>query len=503
MPATETPPSAPSRRDLLVRGIGWTFVHQVLQAVLAFGSMLVLVRILTPVDYGQAAAVVGLLTLLNAIGCGPFIDHALQLPDGRQPSWSQHFSWGMYIQAGLAALCTAIAGVLWLLPTYAPLAPLLHLASIGLLIDCPNRMRVAMLRRDLDLRRLRLIQTLSLAFCSLLSIAVALAGGGAYALVLSANVAAAMPFAFDLLVVQRWRPEPGWWRAPRRAEYRTTLEFGVRHAGASLLHSARGGIEAIVLPAAIGFGAVGLIGRAQALFTMTIWRVAGPLIETVYPLLPRYASNDVAFRRNATLFAQVILLLVIPGAIFLGVHGPALSRVLYGERWAAADPLLWPAAWIGIGLGLFTIGANIVLARTAMRRSLTLYAVSACAASLATLAALLHRDLVVYAWSLAGAQMLAGVVAVAAIAHDLAADWLESVLLPPAAAAAAAAAVSWTVAAWSAGGPAAELAAAVAAYGIVLIITLRALFPRAIRRLLGPFRSGERIAGWLRLSPHA
>ena len=110
-------------------------------------------------------------------------------------------------------------------------------------------------------------------------------------------------------------------------------------------------MEATVLPGLLGFTALGLLGRAQSLFGITIGRVNGILIETVYPLLPRYATDLQQYQRQAVAFVQIALLVAIPGALFLGTEGPTVSRLLYGQKWSTADPLLWPGALFGPGDG--------------------------------------------------------------------------------------------------------------------------------------------------------
>src|SRR5262249_7472286 len=151
--------------------------------------------------------------------------------------------------------------------------PLLHLAALGLIIDSPNRLGFTMLQRAMAFQRLRIVHGLGM-FASLgVTIGLGLAGGGAYAIVLGNNVVAALPFTVYLLLVRRWRPQPGWWRWPDWKAYRPALRFGLQQAGSGLLYAARGTLEATVLPVALGYTSIGLLNRAQALFSITVGRV--------------------------------------------------------------------------------------------------------------------------------------------------------------------------------------------------------------------------------------
>jgi len=79
--------------------------------------MLVLVRIIPPVEYGRFGAVLGLLMLLNSFGFGGFVAQAMQLPDGREPDWSLHWSAGLGVTMTLRGFFPAtVAGVLSRVP---------------------------------------------------------------------------------------------------------------------------------------------------------------------------------------------------------------------------------------------------------------------------------------------------------------------------------------------------------------------------------------------------
>src|SRR5205085_12401136 len=91
------------------------------------------------------------------------------------------------------------------------------------------------------------------------------------------------------------------------------------------------------------------------------------VVETVYPLLPRSAGNPQQFSRHATLFVQTMLLVSIPGAVFVGIEGPTLSRVLYGAKWVAADPLILPSTIFAWSISTVLIFATVLQARNQLR----------------------------------------------------------------------------------------------------------------------------------------
>jgi O-antigen/teichoic acid export membrane protein len=488
------------RRRQLVAGLTWNALYQVFEVALSFAAMLLLVRIIAPNEYGRAATVIGILGLLNIFNARVFYEHALQLPEGCEPDWSLHWRTGLWLQIGLSLVCHAIAALCWLGSAYQPIAKLLHLAAFGVMFDAANQLGGIMLRRDLNFRRLKVVAAYGMAARLAVTVGFGLAGGRAYAIVLGNNVISSLPFAIDLFVVRRWRPRGAWWRPPSLRDYRDPLTFGIRRITGSLIGGVREAIEAAILPRTIGFASIGLVNRAQALYGTTVGRVGTLFADTVYPFLPRESRNPIRYASHATLYLQIMALMTIPGAVFIGYEGPALSRVLYGQKWVAMDPLIWPGALMGLAVVMFATASNILLAAGQLRACLTLDGVAAVSVTTALAVAWWTGAAVPYAWSLACAQVGAAVVAIQAAASQLEARWWQTALLPPLAVVAVGIAAvriaSPLTATWP---PALSIAAAAALLAVSALVVMRAAFPNPLLALISRLPAGDHLARAIRL----
>ncbi|HUS63777.1 MAG TPA: oligosaccharide flippase family protein [Kofleriaceae bacterium] len=494
-----TPPT-PSHRALVLQGVAWTALFQVFQIAVQFGSMIVLVRIIPPVEYGRVSAVLSFLVVLNAFSCANFMAQGLQLPEGEEPDWTAHFRAGLYLQLGLSAAAHLIAGVLWLSEYYRPIAPLLHVGAVGLLVDWPSQLRQAMLRREMNFRRYRIVLAVATLCGTAVNIGFGVAGFGAFAIVLGSNVTPAIPFALDLLLVRRWRPRAGWWRWPDWRTYRPALHFGVQQAGGALLAASKGVVTAAVLPPSLGLIAMGLLNRAQGLLGTTVGRVQAMLIETVYPLLPRYAADRARYPRQATLFAKALMWIVMPATIFLGIAGPQVSHLLYGQKWIAVDPLLGPAAAASLGILVASIGGGVLLAAGRLRVCFMLSVLGALLTLPMVSVVALGGGLSAYAWTQGICQGIAGVVALWAARQYLSPGWLGSVVLPPACASGCAAVATVAVDQIVEGLPlGVRVGALVAVFGAVVTLVLRVGFARELAPVVSRLPGGARLTRWLRL----
>ena len=481
-------------RRRVAHGVAWNTLYQLFQAAVSFGAMLVLVRVIPPSEYGRASATVGWLLLMGSFGCAQFMNQALQLPADREPDWSLHWSAGMYIQSGLCILSQVVAGLCWFAPKYRSIAPLLHIAGIGVLLDCGNRLRVTMLRREMDFRRLRIVYAAGTLASVAVTISLGVHGDGAYAIVLGQNVVVGIPFSVDLFLVSGWRPKPGWWRWPDWSAYRPAINFGFQQVASSMLNTLRGAAETAVLPATLGFVAIGLWGRAQALYTTTLGRVQTIVVETVYPLLPRYAAEPARYPAYATLFCQAVLWVAFGGMTYLGIEGPLLSRVVYGTKWIAADPVIWPGALAGLGLAAFMVGSSVLLAANRLRSCFILDVVSASFLVPMLGVTWIGGGLVAYAWAVASGQIVVGAIALWKAGSLLNANWAREVVLPPLVSSIVASLVVWFFKADLL--PAhmvARLAVVTITYGIVFLVVIRLIFWHSLAKLLSYVPGGPHL----------
>jgi O-antigen/teichoic acid export membrane protein len=488
------------RHRLMVRGLQWGVLFQAVEVVISFGAMLILVRVIPPGDYGRAAAVVGVLGILAIFNTHLFIGHALQLPEGETPDWSLHWAMAFYLQLALFLICHAIAGICWLFPAYLPMAKLLHVAAFGVMFDAAGQLGATMLRRELQFKRLKTIGTVGV-FCSVVAIVgLALSGARAYAIVVGRNVVPSLPFAIDLIFVRRWRPKPGWWRLREWREYSAAAKFGSQRVAGGIVGGLHDAADAALLPALIGFSGIGLVNRAQALFGSTVGRVGSVLADTVYPFLPRETSHPERFAFYATLYLQLTLLLALPGALFVGQQGQLLSRVLYGGKWIAADPLMFPGAVIGFAGALNTAAAGVLLAGGYVRTCLLLEAVGFVAAVPAWWVAWSTPGLSTYTWVLAGSQLAVAVGALLLSGHLLEPKWFRTTALPPFVAGGVGAAIvalmTPMVIAWR---PALQIGAEAAAFWATVLAVLRVCFVEVLETLLAHVPGGERCRAWLGL----
>ena len=142
-----------SARASLLWGGGFTLLRDLAQ----FGVMLILVRLLTPADYGTAALAQAIIGLVAVVSFGTFSAHALQMRDPDEIDWQAHFTAAAAINVTLAALVLALAYALSFTTRYAEAALPLAALAVIFIIEIPGTLRHRMLEANHDWKRFRLL----------------------------------------------------------------------------------------------------------------------------------------------------------------------------------------------------------------------------------------------------------------------------------------------------------------------------------------------------------
>lgn len=494
-PAPVAPGSGLAGRARLA--IAWSTGFQLFRDLLQFGLTLVLVRLLPAEAYGQFGFLTTLLSFLTLYSFREFLGHTLQARDHETVHYQDHFTAGLVIQIAIFLIANLVAVALRWVPAYAPVAPILHVMSILFLLDLPSEFRVKMLERALDWRRLRLLHGLALLAGGALSVALAVAGWGVYALLLP-TLLVPLPFAYDLFVREGWRPDWSW----RWERFKPSWRFGAARIAAGSFAGVAIVLESSWLTGALGFAVLGLVGRATGLAQLLCGRLAGLLALSVYPILTRIPPGTDTYRRASAMYLRTILWTVVPAAVVAALLAAPLVQVLYGNTWLEAIPMVpWTMAGAAVAAAAQT-GYTLLLAHGRQDRCLRAD-MWRLAGTVVILLAVLPLGIERYLMALVAVHLvsLALVMRWLMAAGAVSRRGLADAFTPPMVSAAVAGAILFVVRAVaspagdSVAGPILSGAAFTAAY----LVCLRLAFVPQLRELVAYLPERQRISRLLRL----
>ena len=365
--AQEAENLGPSARASILWGGGFTLLRDVAQ----FGVMLILVRLLSPSDYGLAALVQSIVGVVSVISFATFSGHALQIRNPDEIDWQAHFTAAAVLNACIFCLVLALAWGMTFTDRYREAALPLAALSVVFLIDIPGTLRHRMLEATHDWKRFRLLLTVGTLLGLGSGLIVALMGGGVWALIVQIPMLG-LPAAVDLFVTARFRPQWAWsW-----ARYRETAMFSFNRIGAGGLARGRQLAEQMVLATAFDLATLGIFTRSMGLAALLAGRIGLVVMISLYPVITRAEQGSARFQRLSSLVLRGVCWTTAPAAAFLGIAAVDTVRLLYGSQWDAVSPLLpLAAAVVGLG-GVTAVLTSLLLASNEALASLRIDLIS-------------------------------------------------------------------------------------------------------------------------------
>jgi PST family polysaccharide transporter len=350
---------ADSHRNALTHGVRWTAAAQALTAILNFGVVIVLARMLVPADFGllaMATAIIAIVTALQTLGThGPLIQREEITPTLVDTVFLLNLVLGLLLMGGL--MITAP----WLADLYRTpeVEPLIQVIALSLVLYAFSGVPGALLYRRMQFGFVALTDTLSAILYAVVAVALAWAGYGVWSLVI-AMLCGAVLEAICLLWAARFRPRPRFsWR-----ELRGIARYSANMTGVNLLHLCLRNADSLIIGRWLGAGALGLFGMATRFTRQPVEMFVSAVLEPVlFPAYSRMQHDDALTAKTmqrALAGASVVMFPILGG--MAAISRPFVEGVL-GPDWSPAIVLILLMVPIGMARTLLSTVISLFLAR--------------------------------------------------------------------------------------------------------------------------------------------
>lgn len=199
-----------SNRDLknkVVRGGAWSLGRMLITNVLNLGVMAILARELTPVEFGLvalASVIIHILTLLGTEGINQFIIHDNGI------GWRERTHAAFWLDAIISVTISVIGLLLVPVLTRFYTNPGLREILIVLIVVFPirslSKVPDSILRKNLEIKKLEIRDTVLEIFVGATSVGMALLGYGVWSLIIPGVASSALRLIIVFMIIS-WRPE--------------------------------------------------------------------------------------------------------------------------------------------------------------------------------------------------------------------------------------------------------------------------------------------------------
>lgn len=312
------------------RGAIWQGIALVSGKGIVLLTTIVLARLLSPEQYGLVAAALVLMAYMETVADAGVAQALVYLPASAVTARSALLV-SVVIGAVLAVLAILAApwiGELFQLPEVAPLVRVL---AISLLATALGAVPEALLRRDLEFKKLAVAPVLRAFTTGTVSLILAFAGYGAFSLAAgtaSGSVAYAIACWFLVRHSAPWQI----WRVAGDA-IRATIKFGLPVAGSNLLARLIFDVDYLIIAAVLGAQALGFYTLAFRLPEALIINVFFVLSTVLFPLYTQVQDQPGRLRDGYLRGVRIQALYGMTAGVGLAVLAPVVVPLVFGPKW--------------------------------------------------------------------------------------------------------------------------------------------------------------------------
>jgi O-antigen/teichoic acid export membrane protein len=342
----------------VLRATSWTAFSQVIRQVSQLAVTVVLARLLAPDDFGVVAlatVVTGFVILLSDLGTSAaVIQKAEHSPGFLSSVFWLNVAFGLLVMVAVMAVSPLIA---WFYhePRLIPVLVALSISFPLTALVAPQR---ALLEKAMSFDVLARVEVLSTVIGGGTGVAVALAGGGVWALVLQALVTVAV-MAVLLWLQSEWRPR----FTASVAEIWSIVGFSGYLTGFNIVNYFARNADYMLIGWLLGREALGYYTMAYRILMFPLQNLSAVITRVTLPAFSRIQEDDVRLRRAYLTAISAIAILSFPLMAGMFVVAEPFVQAGFGKQWLPMVPLLMIFSPIGLVQSIVSTAGSIYIAK--------------------------------------------------------------------------------------------------------------------------------------------
>ena len=334
------------------RGAVWSYATFIVAKGVVLLSTLVLARLLAPEDFGLIAlalVVMNALDVVNDFGIGSAV-----IWRADDPRLTSDVAFGLTIGVGLVLTVATLLGA----PVFATalgepqVAGVIAALSVTFLIASLGSVQDARLRRALAFRRRFVAELAKGVVKATVTVVLAAAGLGVWALV-HGQVAGVAVGAACYWTLAAWRPQLRF----DRAVARSIVSYGSQITLLGLLAVAASNIDYVVIGRRLGTVELGYYTVAFRLPGLLILSSCAVLSQVLFPAFTKVSRDRGSLTGSLLQTIRALAAAVVPIGVGIALVASDLVSVLFGEQWMPAVTVMrWLAVYAVLATLLYSDG---------------------------------------------------------------------------------------------------------------------------------------------------
>ncbi len=322
--------------------LAWSFLQRCSQQGLRFFLTLIMVRLLTPDDYGLLGMVIIFGALSKKLVDAGFSSALVQKKDitdaDCQTAFYTNLAFSLVIYVAL------FCGAPYIAEFYSQpiLTSLVRFTGLGVITGALSAIQAVLYTRNLDFKTPTRLSVISMVVGGVTGITCAWYGLGVWSLAIQAFVTGTLKCAM-FWALGNFRP-----RLVYSMDSLSKLfSFGSRVSFLSIVETSFQHLHEVVIGRMFAPAVLGLYGRGKSLMDFGMMNVVQPLNLVIYPAMSRVQESARDLTNLHLRALRLLGFLITPTMVFLACAAPSLVEALLTAKWLGCVPYLRMMCMIG------------------------------------------------------------------------------------------------------------------------------------------------------------
>lgn len=315
----------------LVTGFIWSFVGQFGYLFVALLSNIVLVRLLSPFEFGQIGIIMFFIIFAKVLTESGLSGALVRKNSVTQEDYSTVFIFNLIISFLLFLIFLFSAGYIAEFYDDPSLKLILMVSSSILIINAFQITQNAKLVRDLNFKKKSIYAFISILIASIVGVFMALNGAGVWSLV-TMQILTSLILSILLWIFE----EPIGKLVFSKSSFKGLYKFGVFTTLSSLLNTAFDNIYQLILGKYFSINQTGLFYQAKKLQEVPVGIITSTMHGVVFSSLAKLQDDPKIFSqmygRIVTVFTAILGFI----CVFIFLYAENVIKILYGSDWIGA-----------------------------------------------------------------------------------------------------------------------------------------------------------------------
>jgi PST family polysaccharide transporter len=325
--ADSLPPAPSKKHTSFAANLAWRALANWSSQLVSWAALLVVVRLLSPADFGLVGMSVVLYWYLKYFGDFGIMATVIRHTDLSEETLAQLNTMGVIFGTGSFLLACLFAWPAALFFKTARVAPLAVVTCIALIPVGLRSVPEGLLNKEMRFKELSLFDAIAVIASAAVTVLLAWLGFRYWALVLG-NLFAEITRCAIVLTLRHHR-----FAWPRMATIGEPLTFGRRILLATFAWSTYNSLDNVVAGRVLGRAALGLYGMAWTMANIPLEKIVSLVSSLIPAYLARVQTDLAALRNYVRVLTEAIALAMFPATIGLALVAHDAVPLVLGPKW--------------------------------------------------------------------------------------------------------------------------------------------------------------------------